>query len=641
MRQLVIIAGLLVALVLPTGTRGAEEASPVPCDRFVSGAPPDIECFEVVVPTWHDGRDATTLTLAVAILRTTGGDPAPDPVVYLAGGPGASAISSINLWAGSPLREARDIILVEQRGTLFSPPFLGCPEQTGAEQALASVAVSPNEHVEYLATAVADCRERLVAEGVDLAAYTTEANADDVDLVRQALGIERWNLYGVSYGTRLGLEVLRRHPDSVRSAVLDGLYPPDVDPYRSLAANHERALVDLFAACRADPDCRGRYGDLEPVFWSLVQDLNARPRSLVMPAPGGDLGGELTGDMLIAQIIGSLSSTEALRWVPAQIAALAEGNIAQYELSGSPPPNADIGDGMRFSIECAERLGTIAPDELAIAAASDHPRLATYVARYAEPAICSTWPVAAAGPAAYEPVTSDLPVLLVSGELDPLTPPSWAERAAESLPASSGIVVARGGHGASLFNACMSGVVASFVSTPEREPDASCAADPAAFRTDVALSAAVPRALASARSTVSPPPIGALVIIAAVMLSWLAAAALGLIRGPRGRSIRWWIATAAALGVMVLPIAVGLLVLGIDGGPEADVLLLGLPDWAGWILALPWLIAVLVAAAGVAALLAWIGRRGSRLERVGTTAVALAGAGAVAVMAAYGFLQIG
>jgi hypothetical protein len=184
-------------------------------------------------------------------------------------------------------------------------------------------------------------------------------------------------------------------------------------------------------------------------------------------------------------------------------------------------------------------------------------------------------------------------------------------------------------------------VVASFVSAPEREPDASCATEPAAFRTDVALSAAVPRALVSARSTVSPPPTAALGVIVAVMAAWLVAAVLGLIRRRRGRSLGWWMATVTALGVILVPAGVAMLVMRIADGAEADALLLGLPGWAGWILALPWLIAALVAATVVAVLIDWISRRGSRSERVGTTAVAMAGAAAVAVLAAYGFLQIG
>jgi hypothetical protein len=167
LRRVLIAMALLASLLAPTPGSAADAASPVPCSRFVSGAPDDAECFEVVVPTWHDGRDETTQVLSVLILRSRAARPEPDPVVYLAGGPGGSAIETVNLWFGSPIRATRDIILVEQRGTRFSRPFLACPEQTNAQLYVASVAISPEEHVDAISAATDDCRERLEADQAD------------------------------------------------------------------------------------------------------------------------------------------------------------------------------------------------------------------------------------------------------------------------------------------------------------------------------------------------------------------------------------------------------------------------------------------------------------------------------------------
>jgi pimeloyl-ACP methyl ester carboxylesterase len=639
-RRVLIAVALLASLVAPTPGSAADAASPVPCSRFVSGAPDDAECFEVVVPTWHDGRDETTQVLSVLILRSRAARPEPDPVVYLAGGPGGSAIETVNLWFGSPIRATRDIILVEQRGTRFSRPFLACPEQTSAQLYVASVAISPEEHVDAISTATDDCRERLEADGVDLAAYTTAANADDLEVVRTALSVDRWNLYGISYGTRLGLEILRRHPEGVRSAVLDSAYPPDVAPYESLASNHARALDAFFATCRADAACVERYEDLESVFWPLVDQLNARPVPLFIPAAGGDVAGVFTGDMLVAQVTGSLSTSGAVRWVPAQIAALAAGNTAQYELSGDSLPNDTVGEGMRLSIECAERLAaTDAADISADAAAN--PRLATFAARFTEPRICERWPVDPVDAGQLAPVSSDLPVLLVSGELDPLTPPAWADQAAATLSSATRLALPMAGHAASLGDPCVGGIVAAFIIDSEVQRDASCTREAIEFRTDIALSAGVPRAIVSGLSSVSPAPWPALFGIAGVVGAWLLAAAFGQLRRPGRRSGPWWTATATSLVVILTPVAVGLVVWNLVDRPEADILLLGLPSWAGWMLFLPWLVAALAVATIVAAAGGWLRRIGSRTERVAITAVALAGVAATLVLAAYGFVGFG
>jgi len=638
-----ILPGMALTLALlpwPAPTLAAEPAASVPCSRFISGSSDDIECFELEVPTWHDGRDRSVEKLAVVILRSSSSTPEPDPVVYLAGGPGGSAISSLNAWVSSPIRLTRDLILVEQRGTRFADPHLACPELASEERYVASAALMPEEHVARLASAAAACGRRLVAEGVDLAAYSTAASADDLDLVRQAFGVEQWNLYGESYGTRLGLEILRRHPDGVRSAVFDSAYPPDVKPYTAIAANHAGAFAAFFASCRADAECVGAYGDLEPVFWSLVDRLNAHPDRLSFPTVGGDTAGTLTGDQVVSHLAASLSSRDAVRAAPAWIAGLAAGNIAQYELNGPHQPLLDVADGVHLSVQCAERLSGTSAEEIAADLAA-HPNLAGFASRVIEPAICPAWPVPAVDQSHLQPVTSEVPVLLVAGELDPITPPAWADRAASTLSRAVQVSVHGAGHGPSVGDPCVTGVVAAFIADPAEGLDDGCARAGVDFRTDIALSAGVPRAIVSAVSSTFSPPVAALVAIGLVVATWLVAAAIGIGLRPGRRSAAWWVATVTAVVLAIGPLTVGLTVRGILAGPEADVLILGLPSWAGWMLWLPWLATAMVGATALFALAGWIRREDGWPQRVGITLVALAGLGAVAVLGAYGFVSFG
>ena len=183
------------------------------------------------------------VNLAVAIIHAGGVRPRTDPILYLEGGPGGSALADPDYWLESLLHTSRDIILLDQRGTGFSLPSLDCPETD---------AYTKEEDYGYdsMVAAATACRDRLTLDGVDLAQYNSANSAADVEDLRLALGIDKWNLYGVSYGTRLALTVMRYFPAGVRSVVLDSVYPPNVKGYTEDPANSIAAIEKLTQGVR-------------------------------------------------------------------------------------------------------------------------------------------------------------------------------------------------------------------------------------------------------------------------------------------------------------------------------------------------------------------------------------------------------
>jgi len=269
---------------------------------FVVPSGEAVDCGYLLVPENRSDPNSPTIELAVAIVRSPA--PLPDPIIYLEGGPGGSALAAPEAWYDAAFRANRDIILIDQRGTGYSRPTLNCPELDDAEETL---------------PAVQACYDRLVGEGIDLAAYTTVENAADINDLRLALGYDQVNLYGISYGTRLGLEVAENHPEGVRSLIIDAVYPQNVNAYLESAQNTQEVFEAVFDTCAADAACNAAYPDLAGVFYQLIDDLNAQPATYDE--------GELFGDDLINTLFSELYATGVGARLPAFIYRLADGDV--------------------------------------------------------------------------------------------------------------------------------------------------------------------------------------------------------------------------------------------------------------------------------------------------------------------------
>ena len=227
---------------------------------------PAITCGHVSVPANWEAPDGNMIELAVYRVAPTTNFRASEPVVVLAGGPGQSGINMLLDFVDQDvayLRERSEIIVVDQRGTGFSTPSLVCPDAAAIKQELAT---SKNVEASYAAIqkALLACAEDLTARNVSLADYTTANNARDIDAIRQALGVDQWNLFGASYGTTLALTIMRDWPDGVRSAVLDSAVPLQVN--RLTEQTYSKGywpLSRIIENCKADADCHKIIGDIQ------------------------------------------------------------------------------------------------------------------------------------------------------------------------------------------------------------------------------------------------------------------------------------------------------------------------------------------------------------------------------------------
>lgn len=388
-----------------------------------------------------------TIRLPVMIFRSTASAPAADPVVYLSGGPGLSSIEGRTTGKGNPFLAERDQILLEGRGNKFAQPSLACPAINDLRATNASPAVQT--------AAAARCRAALVASGIDLDGYTSAEAADDLDDLRRALGIRQWNLIGFSYGTRLAQTVLQRHPEGVRGVVLDSVLPTDVNYDETAASSLRRAIDALLNACATDPACDGRYPNLRNRFATLVADADRNG----IPTPGRVLRGRDIVDAVGA----GLQQLGVIPSLPGIISEAAGGRLAGL-LPLTRQAASSFNWGLRLSIWCGEEMPF---ENTARMAAQMSPTLGLGGTdnRTATSEMCAAWQVSSADTAANDPVKSDVPILILAGKFDPVTPPAWGRRLLRTMTNARFVQVPGQSHGA-MFNRCGGQMTIAFLRNP-------------------------------------------------------------------------------------------------------------------------------------------------------------------------------
>lgn len=481
---------LLVALLFALGAPVlARQSSPVfeyddcPFELPQGEAEGDsIECGYLIVPEDHDDPDSPEIELAVAILYADTDSPEPDPVIYLAGGPGGSAVLEVDAWVEDPIRESRDIILLDQRGTGYSYPSLSCPQP--ADDATE-------------AEAAQDCHDYWVDQGVNLSAYNSLQSAADVAALREALDYDQWNLFGVSYGTRLALAIMRDNPAGVRSVILDSTYPPQVNDQEEASSGQVATFRVLFDGCAADATCDDAYPDLENVFYETVDQLNSEPAEYVAVDPETDEEYDVTlsGDDFVEALFLAMYSTDNIPYLPAVIYAVADGDygllddlnsgvlLDEYARVGTlrqqDEEPSDDADAMYNSVTCSEEIPFNDYNAAIADAESVPPELRDGMVGAVEATfmICDIWDVTPAPAFEADPVVSDIPTLVLAGEYDPATPPVWGRIAAQTLSSSFFFEFPGVGHGVVDGGDCPRSIIMAFLDDPLTEPDGSCIAD--------------------------------------------------------------------------------------------------------------------------------------------------------------------
>jgi pimeloyl-ACP methyl ester carboxylesterase len=413
------------------------------------------QCATLTVPENRDQPDGRAIDLAVAVLPATGSSSVvqPDPLFLLAGGPGQAATEAYPSAAFlfEEVNRTRDIVLVDQRGTGEAAGF--------ACENLADESLPEDLPDEAAIELLEACRVELAARA-DLTQYTTDAFIADLEEARAALDYDTINLYGASYGSRAALAYMRRHPERVRVAVLDAVAGPDLVLYRDMPRDGRRALDLLFDRCAADEACRAAFPNVRAEYDALLARLET-PQAIAVAHPftNEPLEFQMTRDRLSQFVFNILYSAEFQSLLPLLIHHAHETDdfaplvIQALTIGG----NTGIYPGLLYAVACSEDAPLIDPDEAA--AIETEADFGSFVSNFQ--AICATWPRADVAADLRQPLQSDTPTLLISGEADPVTPPDYAANVAATLPNSRHLVVP-GAHGVLAYG-CMPRVVAQFI----------------------------------------------------------------------------------------------------------------------------------------------------------------------------------
>jgi len=398
--------------------------------------------------------DGRKIDLFIAVLPANTLTPKPDPFVILAGGPGQAA-SQLAAFAAqfNTLRRTRDIVLIDQRGTGRSSP-LECmafePDRRDAFE------TDPGPRARL-------CADQLRINGVDAAQYTTTAWVADLEAVRAALGYPRLNLWGGSYGSRAALEYLRRHPDRVRTVVLDGVVPPAMKVSLDVWRTRDDALSAIIDACRESAKCLMSHPDPAATLAAIAADLGPEGKrvSVIDPRTGSVIDATIDFDLVVGALQPLTYSPELGGMIPELLDRASDGDYAPLVattdlITGNLAEQMNT--ALHYSVTCAEDVPRI--DAAARERALDGVRARDLAGLVI--GVCDVWPRGAMPDDFATPVASDVPVLLLSGALDPVTPPAYAEAVAKTLTHSRQIVAGGFGHIVSA-QGCAPRLIATFV----------------------------------------------------------------------------------------------------------------------------------------------------------------------------------
>ena len=453
-------------------TAGAANAQPL-TDCRIAGLRNSVKCGVVQRALDPARPGGPTIDVHYVVVPAMARRKLPDPVFLLAGGPGQSAIDVApqTMPLFSRLNNRRDIVFVDQRGTGRSAP-LNCVDpkrETLAEQA------GTERQIELLLQCKADLLKLpYIRAASDLGFFTTTLAMQDLDAVRRQLGAQRIDLVGVSYGTRAGLEYMRQFPGAVRRAVLDSVAPPDMVLMTSSSTDAQAAFDALLAACGRQADCATTYPSLRTDWAALLRSL-PKPATAPQPLSGALEHFTLTREMVLGAVRGALYNPAIAAALPAAISAAAagryEGLVGLGSLLGSRR-GLQMAMGMHFSVVCAEDAPRIAESTDVPGADFGNAQAQLYQR------VCAEWPRGAVPPAFYRVPPTRAPTLLLSGGLDPATPPRHAVRVAKALgPAARQVIVPNAGHSV-LGIGCARDVLYRFIDAADDADatavDASC-----------------------------------------------------------------------------------------------------------------------------------------------------------------------
>lgn len=625
---------------------------------LTSGNPAGIQiaCGTVAVPEFHNDPQGDQITLAVVVLSATGTPPAADPLFMAQGGPGGSTIDTyVNLLLAHPEALAdRDIVLFDQRGTLYSSPALQCPEVNQLTLDTLDEDLSTEEYNRRYDSAMENCRQRLMNHGVHLAAYNSVENAADIDWVRQALGYDQINFYGVSYGTLLGFHLMSTHPTWLRSVVLDAVVPPDINFLIESPQTENRSFGLLFSSCQNDPDCNQAYPNLDNEFADLVHRLNRDPIHIQVTDPDTQktMPALVDGESLVSLFFQMLYSSDLIPAMPRTVYDIKAGRtdfLARIvELIAF---DRTVSEGMYYTTMCAEDADfTLAEGEELLQGIRSYIAEGQLDSEADILSICKSWGQIDLNPEIDEPVYSDIPVLLLNGEMDPITPPENGEHAAATLSHATNLVFPGMGHGAFLSNNCPTSITLAFLNDPQETPDSGCIQQmdlPQYYTPQTIVDFPVIMQVLTLKPGGITASLGLVILTGILGLSLLVVFILWLSNrhridsalSPRSRSSNLALWLPGAAGILNSIFIVKVVQAAVDlVNNNNTVIFFGLPASERPVFILSCVAVLLLAGSILGCIRAWSRKWWSIGIRVYYTVLALCGAGCIAILAHWGIL---
>jgi pimeloyl-ACP methyl ester carboxylesterase len=399
----------------------------------------ELLCGQLTVFENRETLTGRTIDLKIVVLPAFDQKTKMEPLFDLAGGPGASSVDAAGFYAGSgkEYRRRHDVVCVDQRGTGESSR-LAIPQEKTAQHYLREM---------YPVGYVREMRHAL-EQRADLTKYTTSIAMDDLDEVRAWLGYDRINLFGTSYGTRAALVYMRQHPEHVRSAVLLGVAPTDLKMPLHHAESGARAIDLLLGECGQDTSCHAAFPQIRDDWKNALAQLEKQPAHVEYSPPGKSAAPttvEIQRDVFAEKIRTWMYGRDKAARIPLIVHHAASGDFAPFLQQAIGPSIPDfVADGAYLSVTCAEDVPFINQEEAAGLNAGNP--FGNYRV-FQQTRACGSWPRGEIPTDFHEPVSSDAPVLIFSGDMDPVTPPKYGEEVARHLPNSRHVVIPEAGHG--------------------------------------------------------------------------------------------------------------------------------------------------------------------------------------------------
>jgi len=453
---------------------------------------PESECGILSVPEDYGKPEGRQVKLPFIIFKPETPDENTSPLVIAgAGGPGGGlGISESDSytfdgsywfnWYSSTVEVGRDLILIDNRGVGSSVPKLDCPEVLQADVASLNHKLDREEVIMLTKTSFGQCKKRLLGQGIDINQYNVINAAEDLEQLRISIGAEQLNVYGVSYGSRVALEYERQHPDSVRALILDGIYPQSARSFETMPRQNAEAIMRLVNKCQDDTRCNDQFGfRLAERFTDMLEKLDKTPVIVKVTSPIDyePLDVMVTSDVLFSSIYLAMYDTDTISYLPKYMYSIFKGNtdylvdiVRDYYVSNIITYSLDMGAYASYS--CFDDI-PFADFALARSELQKYPfqRSSNELLFTFSEAMCETWDVPVAMGDFKQAYQINTPVLIYSGELDPVTPAELADSVIKNSRKAWHVVWSGMAHGV-MFSAhsCADWTAQEFLSDPEADP---------------------------------------------------------------------------------------------------------------------------------------------------------------------------